>query len=278
MDQGLRDRSMVVAERLAHFYEANVPPFSLDHILTSYGVREVRDRLLNRDARLILEDGSPVIEVNPLFPRVRRRLSIAHEIGHMILNDCAGRGRFHISHGEATEEAWCNHIAGVLLAPDIAVRRFFAATNGFGDWKDQVCCSRIIDAARSFEVSVDVMARRIFHDLALAPSKIAIIWRNKENGTSKTSERALRISSVWHSLSKGIFIPLNKTVSPTSIIQRVYSSGEALYGEEDLELGSLKGTFTVEASGFGFVPSAGGITSVLSLLELHGLRLKSASA
>jgi Zn-dependent peptidase ImmA (M78 family) len=272
---------MVAAGQLASFYEADQPPYSLARTLENYGVREVRDRLLDRDARLILEDGHPVIEVNPLFPRVRRRLSIAHEIGHMIVNECAGRARFHISHGDAIEEACCNNLAGVLLAPDAAVRRFFAASHALGDWKDQVRCSTILEAARSFEVSVDVMARRVFHDLALAPSKIAIIWRDKENSASRRSERALRISSAWHALAKTTFIPLNKTIASTSIIHLACRSGETLCGDEVLALGALRGTFAVEAKRFGSTASAGGILgplAVLSLLDSIPPALKSSSA
>jgi Zn-dependent peptidase ImmA (M78 family) len=264
LDRELFDRCLILAEEMAAVYEANNPPFLLNKVLEKYGVLEVRSRLLNRDARLVLENGSPIIEVNPLFPKVRRRLSIAHEIGHMMLNDCAGRDRFEISHGTPSEEALCNQIAGLLLVPETALREFFENRIGICDWKDPICCSGVLEAARRFEVSVDVMARRIFRDLALAPSKIAIIWRAKTGATSCTH----RIASAWHSIPEGVFIPRNKSAPRTSVVYEAMGATDTLFREESLDLGNLRGKFVIEAKGYGSSEDQACLRSVLTIVEL----------
>jgi len=90
----------------------------LPELLQKFDIHQVRERLLDRDARLILEGGRAIIEVNSLFTLQRRRFSIAHEIGHIILNECAGRDRFSVSYGDPTEESYCDQIAETLVALD----------------------------------------------------------------------------------------------------------------------------------------------------------------
>jgi Zn-dependent peptidase ImmA (M78 family) len=107
-----------VAQDLAPLYQKNQIPFALPELLEMFGVHRVRERLLDRDARLILQDGRAIIEVNTLFAVERHRFGVAHEIGHLILNECAGRDRFTISHGDPVEEAYCDRIAQVLLTND----------------------------------------------------------------------------------------------------------------------------------------------------------------
>src|SRR5208283_1162012 len=101
MDSDLSARCTAKAKELARLYEAEEPPFKLTELLGKYGVSEVRRRPLNGDARLLAEGDGFVIEINSIFPRVRQRLSLAHEIGHLILNECSGRDLHYPGHSDS---------------------------------------------------------------------------------------------------------------------------------------------------------------------------------
>jgi Zn-dependent peptidase ImmA (M78 family) len=269
MDERLLHRSLISAQELAHLYGSQRPPYSLLELLERFGIHSVRERLLDRNARLVLQDGCPIIEVNPLFPRARRRFSIAHEIGHIIVNESAGRHRFHISHGCPTEEAYCDRVAEALLAPGEALRRFITESKGSRRSMNRICCSAIFDAARVFGLPVDVMVRRVFQDLGLAPSQIAMIWRREIVENSESLNRSLRVRSVFHSRGRRYAVPPDKTNSSPAVVARAFRARRTLRGEEALRLGSLKGHFRVEAAAYS--PSRiwddFGARSVLSILS-----------
>jgi Zn-dependent peptidase ImmA (M78 family) len=253
------ERCVEVSQSLRWAYENEAPPFSLNQLLKHFGVADVRSRLLDRDARLVRSDGRVLIEVNSLFPVVRRRLSIAHELAHIIVNEVAGRDRYSVRQSDPREESLCNLLAGQLLSPDWAVRDYLEDARALGGWQDAVRCGTILRAASYFGVSVDVMARRMLQDLDLAPSKIAIVWRYRDS--------ALRISSSWHARHDRRFIPRNKTAPITSVLVKVYENGGVHRANEELTLGSLKGKFLIEAAGFRSSAPAGIVTrAVLTLL------------
>jgi hypothetical protein len=270
-DDGLLSSCVGAVEKLRSFYQTEVPPFSLQSFLDHFGVAEVRERLLDRDARLILEGGRLVIEVNVLFPKVRRRLSVAHEIAHMVVNECANRGKLCPSRNDPKEESLCNRLAGDLLVPAWALRSHLQqAPDLLLQEENLIRCSTVLSAASAFGVSVDVISRRIFQDLKLAPRRIAIIWRERENFQNRSSERGLRICSVWRSPATPGFIPLNKTAPCDSVITEAFQKGGTLFKEEEITLGGLSGRFSVEAAAFGYrswpgsrIPSR----AILSLLS-----------
>jgi Zn-dependent peptidase ImmA (M78 family) len=268
--RSLWESCLQITGSLRSTYESEVPPFSLRGILEHFEVDEVRERLLDRDARLLVDGGRIVIEVNLLFPKVRRRLSIAHEIAHMIVNECAGRARLSISHGDPEEEALCNRLAGELLAPAWALRGYLERSPELLAQEDSIRCSTVFRAAAAFGVSVDVICRRIFQDLRLAPPKIAIIWRERENAQKRPSERSLRICSVWRAPVTVGFVPLNKTAPKDSVISKAFQNGGFLYKEEQIAMGGLAGKFAVEAAAFKCFTSPASrtpATAVLSLLS-----------
>src|ERR1017187_371149 len=109
----IKQRSTKAAHRLTELYGCRKPPFPIDPLLEHYAVRSVRERVFEHDARLFLDGGHLAIEVNSAFPRVRRRLSIAHEIAHIILRECGGEES--TDHDSPLKESLCNQLAGLLL-------------------------------------------------------------------------------------------------------------------------------------------------------------------
>jgi Zn-dependent peptidase ImmA (M78 family) len=122
MRLGLLKRCTEVARNLAPLYQLKHSPFASPELLDKFDIYQVRERLLDRDARLILQDGRAIIEVNSLFSEERHRFSVAHEIGHIILNECVGRDRFTVSHGDPAEESCCDRVAEILVATKELVR------------------------------------------------------------------------------------------------------------------------------------------------------------
>lgn len=245
---------------------AQVPPISLSPLLRHFKVLDVRQRVLSCDARLIRDGAHLSIEVNSLSPRVRQRFSVAHELAHLIL---AGSNVVP-THAEANRalEALCDHIAGELLVP-LPVLMDFLTGRGKRAVQETVTCRSVLDAAREFGVSVDLMARRMFKDMELIPRGLAIVWRLCDNPRAATrSTTSLRVSSFWCN-SEQCFIPLYKTAASLSLIWQAAISSSSVRGVEKLSLGNLKGMFHVEASPFRWVRVSNGRphTAVLSLLQ-----------
>jgi Zn-dependent peptidase ImmA (M78 family) len=259
LDCNFVEQCFEAARSLSWAYQDEKPPFSLKRLLKYFGVADVRLRLLDRDARLVLSDQRILIEVNSLSPVVRRRLSMAHEIAHIILNEVAGRDRYAVSHSDPSEEALCNLIGAQLLSPDWAIRDYLERTRSLVEGQDTIRCRTILSAADYFGVSVTVMARRILLDLDLAPTKVATIWRYRDG--------ALRVTSAWRAPREQRFIPLDKTAPLTSVLLKAYKSEGVHCATEQLTFGWLKSAFVVEAEGFRSSPTAGIMTrAVLALL------------
>lgn len=258
LDPNFVERCVMAARSLRWAYQDESPPFSLKRLLEHFGIEGVRLRLLDRDARLVLSDHRILIEVNSLSPVGRRRLSMAHEIAHIIVNEVAGRDRYATSQSDPNEEALCNVIGAQLLSPDWAIRDYLERTASLLEGSDAVRCRTILAAADYFGVSVTVMSRRLLLDLDLAPNKIATIWRYRDG--------ALRVSSAWHALHEQRSISLSET-APLMPVLRAYERDGLHCATEHLSFGSMKGPFVVEAEGFRSSPTAGIVTrAVLALL------------
>jgi len=265
-DPEIRLRCTEAALRLTERYVGKDPPFPVDPLLQHYAIHTLSERVFEHDARLYVDAGRLAIEVNSAFPRVRQRLSIAHEIAHLIVRECIGEGS--TDHRDPLKESFCNELAGVLLAPDWAVRPHFENAAGLGEWQQRIRCSTLLAAAGAFDVSVDVMARRVLHDLRMAPQMVAVVWRHRENTGVRDSSKALRASSVWHSFGNRFFVPLNKTASAESVISKAYDHDGVFVREEDIRLGSLKGRLPVEAMGFHWFPLSQGSRPARGVLSM----------
>lgn len=247
----VKARCISAAKSIAREYASLGPPFGFQLLLERFNISEVRERPLDRDAKLVFQDGHLAIEINPLFPLNRRRLSIAHELGHILINEQSGRGPLYAGHDDPSSEALCNRLAGELLAPDSAVRAYFGDQATLASWQDSVRCSTLMSGAARFGISIDAMACRVFNNLEMVPSKVALIWRYSRNSTDPRSDADLRLASAWHCIPKLGFIPRNKTASPSSVITRAFREAGVFTAEEDLRLGALTGTVSVEALGAG---------------------------
>lgn len=197
----------------------------------------------------------------------RRRLSIAHEIGHLIVNKCSlQEAGFEC---DPDIEAFCTHLAANLLAPDWAVKAYFGRQREIADWRNKVGCLAILGAATEFGMSVDAISSRVFCDLDLVPEVLAIVWRYTENTSKPGSEKAFRVASAWNG-RHNMFVPRNKTAPRDSVIAKAFQGKGVVSGIEDLSLGTVRGKFRIEALGFGALSSElhNSCTAALSLISL----------
>jgi Zn-dependent peptidase ImmA (M78 family) len=271
-DNYLLQNCLSFAEKLAPLYHFSRPPYSLREIANELGIVSFRERLSDRNARLVLQDGRPTIEVNPLFSLESRRFSVAHEMGHVVVNVCAGRSPFERSCGEQNEERLCDRVAEALLTPREAVERFLLDLGPRRAGTAPPSCSSVRATARTFGVPIDIAARRIFQDLALAPSSIAIIWKRSSCDGYTPKPGGLRISDVYCPKPLSPSIPLDTPASLGSIVTSALSSRSPLHKKESLSLGSLQGIYPVEAAAFLSTSELGRLRrkSVLSIVDTRG--------
>lgn len=131
------------------------PPVDVEHLARHLGVDGIVSRRLDREeGRLQLRDSDALIVLNTDMSRARRRFTIAHEIGHLVLADprfdlaplCAKRSF-------RTEEHFCDRLAEALLMP----------ASWIVDRYDQLpqCLSTMLDCTSRFGVSAAAAAVRL---------------------------------------------------------------------------------------------------------------------
>jgi hypothetical protein len=133
-------------------------------------------RPLGHDARLVIERGRPVVEVNNLLHPWYRSFCIAHELGHLIVGRVSSRT---IMRGgslgpEVDIENLCNRLARELVIPAGPLAPRFPS--------DRTCLSAVAEAAELFEVPVDIMAARVFGDLGVCSSSSILMLRRDNAG------------------------------------------------------------------------------------------------
>ncbi|HEV7769439.1 MAG TPA: ImmA/IrrE family metallo-endopeptidase [Solirubrobacterales bacterium] len=103
-------------------------PVPVDRLALRLGVdRIVRKPLDGDDGRVGVLDGRLVVWVRPDAPLVRRRFTVAHEIGHLLLADPSLDQRaIRRARGSDTEERFCDRFAEALLMPADRLRAMYS--------------------------------------------------------------------------------------------------------------------------------------------------------
>jgi Zn-dependent peptidase ImmA (M78 family)/DNA-binding XRE family transcriptional regulator len=119
----------LAAEELRRAWKIGQGPISnLVHLLEGKGVHIywIQDPSLTVDAVSLWHDGRPYIILSALRPGERQRLSVGHELGHLIFHrDVATDDR------EAEQEAFA--FAGSFLLPEGPFRKAFRGTSSVSD-------------------------------------------------------------------------------------------------------------------------------------------------
>jgi Zn-dependent peptidase ImmA (M78 family) len=138
----------------------------------------------------------------------RQRFTIAHEMGHICLNQLAGPFTFHeLAQTKDThfeEEYLCDLFASSILMPKSVIKQYL-------EDERSISLKTVNQIASDFKVSKSAVLRRI----ACVTGSLLLFWSEVENPLTEGSEKAERITSIYpnlHQLSK-YYIPLYCTAS-----------------------------------------------------------------
>ncbi len=148
------------------------PPVNVEKISKFRGLKVIPYELEDVSGVLYIEKGKGIIGFNPGEPEVRRRFTIAHELGHYELHRLnkeifVDKKQFKVlfrneksSTGEILIEQEANGFAAALLMPKFLVEKELGKRNI--DLSDEN--SRVIqELAEKFKVSVQAMTFRIMN-------------------------------------------------------------------------------------------------------------------
>jgi Zn-dependent peptidase ImmA (M78 family) len=202
-----------IALQVVSRLEQNKPPLDLNRTLERFGDLQIVPEALDGDGYL-LEFGSNVGEIlvkNESLKSYRWRFTVAHELGHWIVNRFSERS--HIDGPpirEATQaavERWCNKFAASLLMPLPWVKRFVGSFESLG--KPEV----VLEGSNAFEVSREAFYWRIHQIYKILIAEVAFegdwrIWPVpfKESNLLEESRHSLKDQKkmMWGCLAERI--------------------------------------------------------------------------
>jgi Zn-dependent peptidase ImmA (M78 family) len=154
---------------------------SLEGLARLLGVNEILEEKMTFEGGLFkLPDGKLIIKLNAKSPQSRKRFTLAHEIGHLLLGTIPGRRSTQGSeHGsDASLERACDSIAAELLMPSEEAMLFI---RGLG----QPSPEKLREIASRYRTSLHAAAIRVHYDFRLWNCCIGM-W-----------ERLPKIRTIW---------------------------------------------------------------------------------
>jgi len=237
------------AAELADGFHVEPPP--LRQMAESVGINRVEREPGLPAAGLLMRgaDAGLVAVIRSDDSKPRQRFSLAHEIGHALLE--AHGFSSDLSCRDAQVERLCDRIAAELLLP----RRLFRERGDKGRLEHALeiadrCCASATAAARRY---VDI-----------EPELVLIAWSTRARPGSTAKLRVL-----WPYKAPGIFVPTHAT-PPAELGLEDLPRGEARRRIVRLRLGSLVGDHHVEAVRLRYPnqSSNGRLPEVLSLVSM----------
>lgn len=163
--QGVREALIGKAEALLDVCRIERTPVDLLRIARHLGIQRIRELDVRLDGQLLeLADGTYEVILSKGAPHTRKRFTLAHEIGHLLV---AAEGDGDVTCGDGVTEEMCNSVAAELLLPS----RFLA-----GAVPDRMDVSAIRQIASRFQCSLEATGWRILN-LGAATGAL-LIWRD----------------------------------------------------------------------------------------------------
>jgi len=232
-DESVAAWCLDAAERLVDRLRghAAIPPVRVDAIAALVGIQKVVETSLPYSGRIVPIGTKYIVELNAEEHPVRKRFTLGHEIGHVLL---ASRDNRH--HGQqflrcgrnADLEKYCDLIGASLLLP----RR--ELVDVLGDHSLSIHLLR--EATRVFEVSWSALAIRI---AGLYRTYSFVRWTYAPGG--RNGDVAFRVK--WSATPDGIFIPSMAKARDERLIRDSLTAGRPVEGSIKLNLGSLRGVY-----------------------------------
>jgi hypothetical protein len=164
-DRGLREALIKRAEGLLEECSIQHAPVNLIRIARHVGIQCIRELDVRLDGQLFqLDDGSYEVILSSQAPQTRKRFTLAHEIGHVLV---AADHNGQMPCGEGPTEELCNTVAAELLLP----RRFLSEF-----LTEKIDVSAIRRIATKFQCSLEATGWRILNLGAI--KGVLLIWRD----------------------------------------------------------------------------------------------------
>jgi hypothetical protein len=242
-------RHLVTAQEWAqellkkHNVTATRSPVPVESIASHYGAIIQYTELL-ADGSLTPNDGRYIMRVNHTSHPYRRRFTIAHELGHILLAelDQQSRSRF-CSINPFTgnqEERFCDSFAANLLIPGNAIRELT-------DWR-LMSIKKMVRKAHECEVSLSPLVWRILEE---ATYEGGALWFRMMGKPADPQDIKLRLDWGVFPKSQRLYLPRFDSVPKTSpIYQATTFHGESIHEDVKLDFGSLRDRRTILVKAF----------------------------
>jgi len=195
---------------------------------------------------LRIEDSRPVIEIPSHIDYEVARLSVAHEIGHLLIHrrgEELDQATIRMP-ADSFEEALAEFAARLFLLPQSMWHESQVSTN---------LAEYAITQSRAARVTVhSAVARLGDPDLSRTDVQGAILWRELP-GSSALSPINERMTPCWH-MCPNAFVPIGRSKArPGSLVAKLAGQSGSLCDTriEDVRIGTFVGVFRIDAFAWG---------------------------
>ena len=212
------------------------PRFALpmERVAEGEGVRVTYHRMLLEGALSRTDDGH-IIRVRIDSTPNRRRFTVAHELGHLVverlgLAKLPARTEFHRTQSHNAEERFCDAFAAYLLVPGEAIADIC-------NW-GTLTIPKLLERSSNIGASVETLAWRLVEEL---PGDGGVLWFRYMGKPNDVNNRRLRLDWGVFPHRKQVFLPKYAAVDSGSALQSAFAS-QAFQSITDfpLRFGSLR--------------------------------------
>ena len=158
--------------------EALMPPVNVEFFARKWGINSVERQPISSAGMLLPSKGGYKIVLNERHGKERQRFSLAHELGHLLLQKCGISGSItdakyrDSDEGNLAEEQLCDQIAAEILMPRMA---FYE-----DGWMEGWSLKSLRTLASKYDTSLPATAVRM---VDLMPEEAVMgVWKVSEEG------------------------------------------------------------------------------------------------
>lgn len=194
-------------------------PVDIEKIIKTEGIRLEYTKIVS-DGLIKYDKKGPIIRINQELSLNRKRYTIAHEFGHIVLDKLLknDNGSFDTTKVRKRVEDFCSTFATSLMIPDDAIKEF-------RDWKN-ISISNLQKKSDELKISFTPLIRRV---LEQAPFDSGFIWFNKKVEGNNPNNIQLYVNYAVFPKTKTFILPNKKVPSEHPIHKYLGEIEERLY-------------------------------------------------
>jgi Zn-dependent peptidase ImmA (M78 family) len=194
-------------------------PVDIEKIIKNEGIRLEYTKIMS-DGLIKYDKKGPIIKINQELSYNRKRYTIAHEFGHIVLDKLLknDNGAFDTTKMRKKVEDFCSSFASSLMIPDDAIKEF-------RDWKN-ISISNLQKKSDELKISFTPLVRMV---LEQAPFDSGFIWFNKRIDENDPNKIQLYVNYAVFPKTKTFIQPNKKVPSEHPIHNYLGEIEERLY-------------------------------------------------